>query len=249
VIHLRSAPPRLGALGPMIANLHTEARERHSMLLRTRRAGLLALAHLAEHRDSETGLHVERVGAFASLLTTLLRSEGVCASEITEEFQGAIRMAAALHDIGKVAVPDAILHKPGGLTPEEFAVMQSHCVKGWEVIESARREEGGHDPQLRLASEVVRWHHEKWDGSGYPDGLKGEQIPLAARLVGVIDAYDAMRSRRVYVEALGRNEALAEMRRCVGRHFDPRIAEVFIGHAGEFEALGRNLERITARWT
>jgi putative two-component system response regulator len=249
VARLLQAPPRSGALGPMIANLHTEARERHSMLVRARRSGLLALARLAEHRDSDTGLHLERVSVFAGLLATLLRGNNLYRQEISDDFVSAIRLAAALHDIGKVAVPDTILRKPGKLTPEEFAVMQQHCVKGWEVIEAARQEEGGYDLQLRLASEVVRSHHERWDGTGYPDRLAGMQIPLSARIVAVIDVYDAMRSKRVYSNAQCQDAALAEISQDGGRHFDPAIAPVFVAHAGEFEDLGRSLERITARWT
>jgi len=248
VTRLAQSPPRSGALGTVIAGLHTEVRERQAMLLRARRSGLLALARLAEHRDSETGLHLERVASFALLLASLLKEARVYHEQITDEFLAGIRIAAALHDIGKVAVPDAVLRKPGRLTPEEFGVMKTHCVRGWEVIQAARREEGGHDPQLALASEVVRSHHEKWDGSGYPDGLKGEQIPLAARIVGVIDAYDAMRSKRVYSGAVGMRDALAEITRGVGTHFDPAIAPVFVRHAEEFELLGRSLERVTARW-
>lgn len=215
---------------------------------RARRAGLLALAKLIEQRDTETGLHVERVAAFSEALAFRLRDAGVYVAQLDDNLLQSIGIAAWLHDIGKVSIPDAILRKPGRLAPDEFELMKTHCVKGWEVIQAARRAEGGTDPELVLTGEVIRHHHERWDGLGYPDGLKGEATPLAARIVAVIDAYDAMRSKRLYNPERGTRESLEEIQRCAGSHFDPRIAEVFLRHADEFEQLGRTLERVTARW-
>ncbi|MBZ0137318.1 MAG: HD domain-containing protein [Planctomycetes bacterium] len=248
VSHLLQAPPRTGALGSMVSKLHTEVRTRNDLLLRARRAGLLALARLAEHRDTETGLHVERVAALSEELTRLMREAGVYADQISGDFEHAISMGAALHDIGKVAIPDTILRKPGALTNDEFELMKTHCVRGWEVIEAGRKADGGADPDMKVAADVIRHHHERWDGTGYPDGLRGEEAPLAARIVAVIDAYDAMRSQRVYNPERASNDAVAEIRRCVGTQFDPLIAEVFLANVDKLEEIGRSIDRITARW-
>lgn len=248
ISHLLQSPPRSRGLGGVISNLHTEVRTRSEMLVRARRAGLMALARLAEYRDPETGMHVERVAAFSEELSLLLQRENVYADQITSPFLQSIRLAAAVHDIGKVAIPDSILHKPARLTPEEFELVKTHTIKGWEVIEAGRKVDRGTDYEMTLAAQVIRSHHEKFDGSGYPDGLKGEAIPLAARIVAVIDAYDAMRSTRVYNPERARDDTAAEIRRCMGSHFDPKIADVFLRHIDMFETMGRNIDRVTARW-
>jgi putative two-component system response regulator len=248
ISHLLQAPPRSRGLGDMISNLHTEVRTRNELLVRARRAGLIALARLAEYRDTETGMHVERVAAFSEVLSLQLQQGGVYADQISKPFLQSMRLAAAVHDIGKVAIPDSILHKPGRLTPAEFEVVKSHTIKGWEVIEAGRKADGGTDYEMGLAAQVIRSHHEKYDGSGYPDGLKGEAIPLAGRIVAVIDAYDAMRSHRVYNPERARDDTAEEIRRCMGSHFDPKIAEVFLRHIDVFEMLGKSIERVTARW-
>lgn len=248
ISHLLHSPPRSRGLGGVISNLHTEVRARSEMLVRARRAGLMALARLAEYRDTETGMHVERVAEFSEELSLLLQRENVYADQITSPFLQSIRLAAAVHDIGKVAIPDSILHKPARLTPEEFELVKTHTIKGWEVIEAGRKADRGTDYEMTLAAQVIRSHHEKFDGSGYPDGLKGEAIPLAARIVAVIDAYDAMRSTRVYNPERARDDTAAEIRRCMGSHFDPKIADVFLRHIDVFEMMGRNIDRVTARW-
>ncbi|MCB9895427.1 MAG: HD domain-containing protein [Planctomycetes bacterium] len=228
--------------------LQASLREQTKVLRRTRRAGLLALAKLAEHRDTETGLHVERVSAFSAELANELSRSPAFEQSIDAEFIDAIRVAAALHDIGKVAIPDEILRKPGRLTAEEFETVKSHSMIGWQVIQSARAEDSGHDPVLDMAAVVCRNHHERWDGSGYPDKLQGDAIPLAARIVAVIDAFDAMRSARVYNPERTSQETGAEILRCRGTHFDPAIIDIFLPNIEAFENLGRMLDRKSARW-
>lgn len=193
-------------------------------------------------------MHVERVAAFSEELAKRMREEGVYADQINDEFLASIGMAAALHDIGKVAIPDAILRKPARLTPEEFEFMKTHTIKGWEVMEAGRKAYGGEDYEMNLAALVIRHHHEKFGGGGYPDGLKGEEIPLVARIVAVIDAYDAMRSKRIYNPERAKDDTAAEIRRCMGTHFDPKIADVFLRHLDAIEDIGRTIDRVTARW-
>ncbi|MCA8937224.1 MAG: HD domain-containing protein [Planctomycetes bacterium] len=232
----------------LIRKLRKNLTEQTGMLYRTRRAGLMALARLAEHRDSDTGMHVERVAAFSVELARLMKQAGLHAEEITNDYLDALGIASALHDIGKVAVADEILRKPGRLSPEEFSQVKQHCHIGWQVVQAARSEQAVSDPVLDMAAQVVRSHHEKWDGSGYPDGLAGLEIPLCARIVGLIDAYDAMRSNRVYNKERSAEATIAELRRCSSLHFDPEIVEVFVPHLDRFENMGRSLDRETARW-
>lgn len=232
----------------LIRHLRKNLLEQTEMLYQTRRAGLLALARLAEHRDTDTGMHVERVSEFSVALTKRLREAGLHRDVLTDEFIASIGIASALHDIGKVAIPDTILHKPSALSPDEFELMKTHCMKGWEVIQAGKAETGAHGVEMAMAADVIRYHHERWDGGGYPDGLKGEAIPLAARIVAVIDAYDAMRSQRSYNPQRAQDDTVAEIRRCVGAQFDPEIATVFLKHADEIETIGNTIDRITARW-
>ncbi len=169
-----------------------------------------ALAMLVEARDHYTGQHTARVSA---LTTRLALAFGL---DVSEAYM--IGLAGRLHDVGKVAVPDAVLQKPAPLTEDEQALMRRHTVVGGDVVSRV--------PSLRAIAPLVRAHHEQWDGSGYPDGLAGEQIPLGARIVAVADAYEAMTTDRPYQQAHDGAWALAEVRRCAGTQFDPIIVEV-----------------------
>jgi putative two-component system response regulator len=134
-----------------------------------------------------------------------------------------IRHAAALHDMGKIAIPDGVLLKPGKLDADEWELMKTHTSAGAELLAGSR------SPLLQLGEVIARTHHERWDGGGYPAGLAGEQIPLSGRICAICDSYDAMLSKRPYKDASTRAEALAELRRCAGTQFDPRLVEVFVG--------------------
>jgi len=170
---------------------------------------LVRLARASEYRDDDTGEHTQRVGRTSGLLADALRLE-------TQEVK-LIRHAAALHDVGKIGIPDQILLKPGSLTAAEFEVMKSHVSVGAEILSGSR------SPLLRVAEQVALTHHEWWDGSGYPAGLKEEEIPLAGRIVAVADVFDALTHDRPYKTAASLDEALEETRCLSGRQFDPSV--------------------------
>ncbi|RME70703.1 MAG: HD domain-containing protein, partial [Planctomycetota bacterium] len=184
------------------------------------------LAAAAEMRDRETGEHVRRVALYAQALAL----QAGLPAERAED----IKLASPLHDVGKIAIPDAILRKPGGLTEAERREMQRHTVYG------ARLLEGSDLPPLKLAREIALSHHERWDGSGYPHGLAGEDIPLSARIVAVVDVFDALSSQRVYKEAVPLERCHAILRREAGRHFDPALVDAFTSIASEIEAIRRD---------
>jgi putative two-component system response regulator len=191
-------------------------------------AGIRALAHLAETRDNETGYHILRTQAYVRELALRLRGHPRFAPTLTPRYIDLLHRSAPLHDIGKVGVPDSILRKPGPLTAEEWVVMKTHAVQGAQAIELAERDTGRKIEFLSLAKEIAHWHHEKWDGSGYPDGLAGEAIPLSARLMAVADVFDALVSPRVYKPAMPCEAARDIIDRERGRHFDPDVADAVL---------------------
>lgn len=205
-----------------------------------RDAIVVALARLAEHRDNETGLHVERVTRYCLLLARQLRTNDKFRSEIDDEFLYNLERVAPLHDIGKVAIDDSILRKPGKLTPKEVAIMQTHAQAGAETIETAIRHAPG-SAFLEMAQQIAIGHHEWYDGSGYPAGLKANAIPLSARIVAVADVYDALNSERVYKAAMSHEQSSAIIAESSGTHFDPAVVEAFLECEEEFAALGQAL--------
>ena len=153
---------------------------------------------------------------------------------LTDKFIKLLSRSAPLHDLGKVGIPDAILLKPGHLTPEEWAVMKTHARIGSEAIEMAEQEAAGQVEFLSLAKEIAHWHHEKWDGSGYPDGLSGESIPISARIMALADVFDALISPRVYKAPMSYGEARDIIASWRGSHFDPVMVDVFLKHFDVF---------------
>jgi cyclic di-GMP phosphodiesterase len=194
-------------------SLEQRVRERTRDLEEARAEALERLALTAEYRDDATGAHARRIGELSAFLARTLG--------LPDETVDLIHRAAPLHDVGKVGISDAILLKKGTFTPEEFEVMKLHVVIGAEILGRSR------SPQLKMAEEIALTHHERWDGSGYPAGLKGEAIPIAGRIVAVADVFDAIISRRS--DAPSVEQALAEIRGLSGVHFDPRIVEAFAG--------------------
>ncbi|MEZ5535704.1 MAG: HD domain-containing protein [Thiolinea sp.] len=174
----------------------------------------LKLISLTSYRDEETGSHVRRIGLYAAKVAEAF---GWSISEVND-----IRVAAPMHDIGKVAIPDNVLLKAGALNDEEFSTMKKHTLIGYKMLA------GSGIPVLEMAATIARSHHERWDGSGYPDGLKGSQIPLAARITAVVDIYDALVHKRVYKAAMAEQEALSLMRSMSGQHLDPEVFSVFM---------------------
>ena len=197
---------------------------------------LWTVGRLAEFRDEETSDHLERVQRYADLLASALRSNPKYRSVVTDEYIRNLVLSTPLHDIGKVGIPDDILLKAGRLTPQEFEVMKTHVEIGRKTLEFVVGKTGT-SPLLRTCIEVVSGHHEKYNGTGYPLGLRGEAIPLAARIVALADAYDAITSRRPYKAPLPHEQAIEIIRAESGEHFDPDIVAAFLSTADEFDRI------------
>lgn len=198
-----------------------------------------ALAHLAEIRDPETGNHILRTQGYIRDLATRLRDHPRFRSVINDRYIELLTRSAPLHDIGKVGIPDAILLKPGPLDPGEWAVMQTHAALGAMAIELAENDIEEEVEFLALAKEIAHWHHERWDGSGYPDGLRGEAIPLSARLMSVADVFDALISARVYKPAMPLEEARRIIVQGRDTQFDPDVVDAFTAGFSDFAAIAR----------
>jgi HD-GYP domain-containing protein (c-di-GMP phosphodiesterase class II) len=217
-----------------------EALRRTNDLLRTQDAVIFGLAKLADSRDSETGGHLERIALYSSALATALRRRGTYRDVVTPTFVECLTTGSALHDIGKVGIEDAILRKPGPLTADERRRMQEHTRIGEECLREIERRLGSSN-FLRTAREITASHHERWDGTGYPAGLKENEIPLAARIIAIADAYDALATKRVYKAAFPHAECLEMIRREAGRHFDPQLVEAFLEIAPLYENIARRI--------
>lgn len=190
-------------------------------------AVVYALAKLAEFRDSDTGGHIERVTELCHLLTSHLRRRGKYKDLIDEDYIEKLTRVSPLHDIGKVGIPDSILLKPGRLTPKEFEIMKTHTVIGAKTLLQVK-EKFPENRLLELAINITNFHHERWDGTGYPLGLAGTEIPLSARIMAIVDVYDALRSKRVYKEAFTHEESLKIIKEESGKAFDPEIVAAFL---------------------
>ncbi len=199
-------------------------------------ATILAMSKLAESRDDETGRHIERTQELCRVLARKLRAHPRYAPAIDDAFIENIYHAASLHDIGKVGIPDAVLLKEGNLSDEEMETIRRHPGIGAATLERVRREHPGNE-FLTMGIELTRFHHEKWDGSGYPDGLAGEGIPLSARIMALVDVYDALRSKRPYKDPFSHEQACALIHKGKGTHFDPGVAEAFAAAEAEFAEI------------
>jgi len=216
--------------------LNTE-RAADEQLIHAYQTLIFSLADLAESRDPETGAHLLRVQNYCRLLATRAAGHPHFAAAIDQRFIDDIYVTSPLHDIGKVGIPDAVLLKPGKLTEAEFAVMKTHAAIGGKTLMGvlAKLE----NSTFRVAHRVVLYHHEKFDGSGYPRGLQGEQIPLEARIMALADVYDALLSKRVYKDAFEHDAAVAIIRDGRGRHFDPLLTDLMLEHIAQFQAIYR----------
>lgn len=202
-------------------------------------ATITAFCSLAEARDNETGNHIRRTQNYVRALAERLCIHPRFAEALNGETIDLLYRSAPLHDVGKVAIPDAILLKPGKLTPEEWVVMKTHCQHGHDALLSAEKELGEEGGFLHYAREIALGHHERWDGTGYPQGLAGEAIPLSARLMAVADVYDALISRRVYKPAFSHEKALEILREGRGNHFDPDILDSALDIEEEFREIAQ----------
>jgi putative two-component system response regulator len=221
--------------------LQAEIERRVNEVLYLQEASIRVMVSLAEFRDECTGNHIRRTQTYVRLLAQYLSRQERDRAFLTAEHIDQIAKASPLHDIGKIAIPDHILLKPGKHTPEEFAIMKTHAVKGESMLARTRQELGEDNLMLHFASQIARSHHERWDGTGYPDGLCGAAIPLPARLMAVADVYDALRSVRPYKPALSHAAAVSLLLEQRGRHFDPALIDAFLALQDEFAKIATQL--------
>lgn len=214
-------------------DVQTELIENQKRVRRFTGRIVYGLANLIESRDFETGEHVTRTSAYVRTLSRAAKSDGVYADELTDDYITLISNLAPLHDVGKIVVSDSILRKPGKLTDEEFEEMKRHAPAGGEIIRDILLGIATEE-QIEVAAQIATYHHERWDGRGYPEGLKGEEIPLCARIMAVADVYDALIAERCYKKPMPVEKALSIIEEEAGTHFDPLLAEVFIRHKEEF---------------
>ncbi|HRX78235.1 MAG TPA: HD domain-containing protein [Pirellulaceae bacterium] len=207
--------------------------QRQAEIAGTRDLTMFALAQLADSRDPETGEHLLRMRAYAQLLAEHLSKHGPYVRSINRQFLAEFYRSTPLHDIGKVGIPDQILLKPGSLTRDEFEIMKRHTIIGAEALENAAKQSSFGD-FLKMASVIARSHHEKFNGTGYPDGLSGKDIPLCARITAVADVFDALTSARVYKDAMPCEEARDLIVSQSGQHFDPDVIEAFVACYDKF---------------
>jgi putative two-component system response regulator len=203
----------------------------------TQDATIVAFSSLAETRDNETGRHIRRTQNYVRELALAARAKGHHVDRLDDETIDLLYKSASLHDIGKVAIPDHILLKPGRLDEQEFAIMKTHADHGRNAIEVAETSLGTSSGFLRHARDIAYGHHEKWDGTGYPQQLAGESIPLSARIMAIADVYDALVSRRVYKPPMAHHEAAAIISQGHGSHFDPSLVEAFGQVTGRFAEI------------
>ena len=224
------------------ASLAKEVEDRTQSLVRTRNAVVFGLAKLSESKDKDTGGHLERVRSYVTFLASHMAKSN---SEINHHYVANLAVASSLHDIGKVGVPDAVLLKMGRLTPTERRAMQMHAELGGECLAAIQRQLG-EDDFLELGRQVAVAHHEQWDGSGYPRGLQGKEIPLAARIVAIADVYDALTSHRPYRPALSHAEAREWIVSHYGTQFDPEVVEAFVAREADFVRVSQTVPQAPA---
>ena len=202
---------------------------------------IVALAKLAESRDDDTGLHIDRVGAFSRRLAQAAQNHSTRNAELNDHYVEMIYHASALHDIGKVGIADAILQKPGKLNSDEFDIMKTHPTIGFLTLETIVKSYPNNQ-MVSMGSDIAKSHHEKWNGSGYPEGLSGEAIPLSARIVAIADVYDALRSKRPYKTPFSHQQAVDIILEGRGVHFDPELIMLFENIHHEFDQIWHSLQ-------
>ncbi len=217
-------------------NLELLVQQRTAELELTQEVTIESMGTLAEYRDPETGGHIQRTKYYIQLLANHLKSHPKFSAFLTKENIQSLHKSAPLHDIGKVGVPDHILLKPGRLSEREFEEMKKHTIYGRDTISKAEKKLGNKS-FLHIALEIAESHQEKWDGSGYPNGWSGEDIPISGRLMAVADVYDALISKRVYKAPFSHSKAVAIIQEGRGQHFDPDIVDAFLQISEEFRRI------------
>lgn len=220
-----------------------EVQRKSEQVVRLQDGLVLVLADMVESRDKCTGDHVRKTAAYCEIILRQMQKEGIYADRLSEEFITEVVSSAPLHDVGKIKVSDTILNKPGRLTDEEFRAMKNHTSAGGEIIDKVIVAVGEESDYLTEAKNLASYHHEKWDGSGYPNGLKGEEIPLSSRVMAIADVFDALVSRRSYKEPFSVEKAFDIIRSDAGTHFDPLIVKAFLDAEDEIRRVQKlNME-------
>lgn len=211
-------------------------KEAEKYLEASRAATILGLAKLAEYRDKDTGSHLERIREYSRIIAEELSAKPEFSKYISENYIEDIFNSSILHDIGKVGIPDAILRKPASLTDDEFEIIKTHTTLGGEAIEAIENRIEGQS-FLTIGKEIAYHHHEKWDGSGYPNGFQKEEIPLSARIIALADVYDALTSKRAYKEAYTHQDTIRMITKLKGTHFDPNVVDAFFAVKDKFKSI------------
>ena len=194
------------------------------------------MAEVVENRDDNTGGHIKRTAKYVEVISRELKKKGVYTDILTDRYMSDMAISAPLHDIGKIHIPDAVLNKPGRLTDEEFSIMKTHTLAGEKLLTYAKSELGDSE-YLDMAMQMAAYHHEWWNGKGYPYGISGEDIPLCARIMAVADVFDALTSKRCYKSAIPLEKAYSIIREESGTHFDPAIVDAFFAGSKDIEAM------------
>ncbi len=216
-----------------------ETQRKSEQLTKMQNGLILVLADMVESRDKRTGDHVFKTAAYTEIILRQMQKEGIYSDKLSEEFITEVVNSAPLHDVGKITVSDVILNKTGKLTEDEFRIMQSHTTEGGKIIEKAMAIVDDDTGYLNEAKNLALYHHEKWNGKGYPTGLSGEEIPLSARIIAVADVFDALVSRRSYKEPFSIDKALEIIKKDAGSHFDPYIVQAFLDAEEEIRRVAR----------
>ena len=226
----------IGKLETDITEQYREIKRYSDNLLKMQDGLIVLIADMVENRDADTGDHIQKTAAYVKIILDGLKRKGYYSDLLTPQYMEYVVKSAPLHDTGKIKIPDSILNKPGRLTPEEFEIMKTHTTAGKEIIEKAIATVEG-ESYLAEARNMAAYHHERWDGTGYPEGLKGEEIPLSARIMAVADVFDALTSKRVYKPAYSKEEAFDIILEGKGTQFDPKCVEVFMEESDEIDEV------------
>ena len=222
-----------------IENKNAALHEHNERIMAIQNKTIVGLANLIESRDSDTGEHVKRTSQYVNILAKAAQKEGYHPEILTDNYIDLLTKAAPMHDIGKIAISDTILEKPGKLTAEEFEIMKTHAEQGGKIVLDVI---GGIEAEdyVQIASDVATYHHEKWDGSGYCKGLSGENIPLSARIMAIADVFDALISKRCYKEPMPMEKAFGIIKESAGSHFDPTLANIFVSLKDEIISIANS---------
>ena len=221
-----------------MADQYRDIRQYSENVMKMQDGLIVLMADMVENRDSDTGDHIQKTAAYVRIILRGLKRKGYYLDKLTPQYMEYVEKSAPLHDVGKIRIPDAVLNKPGRLPPEEYEIMKTHASAGKEIINKAITTVEG-ETYLREACNMAAYHHERWDGTGYPEGLKGEEIPLSARVMAVADVFDALCSQRIYKPPFPLEDALKIIEEGKGTQFDPKCVEVFLEALPDIKAILR----------